>query len=90
MIFKEAITNIAKHSKANKVELNVDQNGELLKITLKDNGQGFNEDLLDRKNGLNNMKSRAKKIECDLEILSDSSSTVISLIGNLPKKGGLE
>lgn len=62
LIFKEAMTNVAKHSDASEVYLIILQNKNLLSISLKDNGKGFEIDKLTKKNGLKNIQQRANKI----------------------------
>lgn len=86
MIFKEAMTNVVKHSKAKHVTLLIHQNDEKLLISLKDNGRGFNMDRLKHKNGLLNMKSRAKKIGAILNIHGDKNGTLVEFSTNLKNK----
>ena len=85
MIFKEAITNVAKHAEATKVQLVVKQVDNALTVRLKDDGKGFDIRGLKHKNGLNNMLARAHKIGCDLSILSEKWGTEIILKGLLPE-----
>jgi len=70
MIFKEAMNNALKHSKAEAVVLKVEDCGKQLKISLIDNGQGF---IISHKSfgyGLGSMLNRSKKIGGKLEIKS--------------------
>lgn len=76
LIFKEGMTNSLKHSKADTVTLNVDLNNNILKIKLQDNGSGFNYNQLKRVNGLNNMKSRMKSLDAQLEITSTNGVSI--------------
>lgn len=86
-IFKEAITNAVKHSEAKFVKMIFDCSKNQLKIQLMDYGRGFNlAGALG--NGLLNMKSRAKKINCSLDIESlKDKGTTITFYGKLPQKG---
>jgi signal transduction histidine kinase len=69
LTLKEAINNIAKHSKATKVVLEVIANNGLLTLILKDNGIGFNPNLEYQGNGIKNFDSReGLKIELKTEI----------------------
>ncbi|SKB50507.1 ligand-binding sensor domain-containing protein [Daejeonella lutea] len=69
MIFKEALNNVLKHSKASSVELAVSQpDNNRIEITLFDNGIGIQEDIKKYSNGLKNMKTRAQRINGDLQI----------------------
>lgn len=79
MIFKEAINNTLKYSKADLVKFraNVDQNG--LEINLEDNGVGFDLENVNYGQGINNMKVRALRIKGNLEICSNKNGTSILL-----------
>ncbi len=71
MIFKEAMTNVVKHSEATKVTLSFGMVGENWNIELKDNGIGFEETgEVNGHFGLGNMKDRADKIQAKLTIAS--------------------
>ncbi len=71
-ILQEFFTNTIKHSKATKLEVNVDYTNDRLKITAKDNGIGFDTSQLDSKKGigLTNIKSRAHLINASAKITS--------------------
>lgn len=79
MIFKEAINNTLKYSKADlvKFKANVDQN--VLEINLEDNGVGFDLENVNYGQGINNMKVRALRIKGNLEICSNKNGTSILL-----------
>ncbi|WP_272151886.1 two-component regulator propeller domain-containing protein [Tenacibaculum aiptasiae] len=68
LVFKEAMTNVLKHSKATEVLFSVYLNKGVLKITLEDNGVGCDLETLGRKNGLRNMKERMKSIKAVLNM----------------------
>lgn len=77
LIYKEAITNIIKHSNATHVIVSITKNKYNLKLTIKDNG------IISKKskitlngNGIKNMKLRAEKIKGDLQIFYDKGYTV--------------
>lgn len=79
MIFKEALSNTIKHSKANKVKLSIEPNGVAIAVKLKDNGSGF--EMKNDKNsfGLSNMQQRASKAGATLQIQSEKTGTEIIL-----------
>lgn len=79
LIFKEALNNLSKYSKANVAEIKIQKSGSLLKMLIKDNGIGFNESLVKQGNGLRNMKKRAERNGGNLDIKSGNSGTSISL-----------
>lgn len=82
-IFKEAMTNVLKHSKATIVLFSFNVVDNELTITLMDNGKGFKEKELNRLNGVLNMKGRAKKIGSVLTIKSENKKTIVTFKGNL-------
>lgn len=77
-ILQEGLHNIQKHARASKVSIYFNLCGKNLKLSIKDNGIGFN-----KKNftgiGLKNMRSRAKSIGANLSIQSSKEGTIISL-----------
>ncbi|NLR91249.1 sensor histidine kinase [Flammeovirga agarivorans] len=63
LIFKEAMTNIAKYAQAKHVYLSIiESDDDMIRIEVKDDGLGFDIPDKSKGNGLKNMKSRAKKI----------------------------
>ncbi|GJQ62938.1 MAG: hypothetical protein SCALA702_19910 [Melioribacteraceae bacterium] len=62
LIFKEGIHNCIKHSQCSKIELVAKISGDILVLSLKDNGQGLNDVRETTGNGIKNMKSRAELI----------------------------
>ncbi len=76
LVFKEAMTNVLKHSKADLVTFEVDCNRGVLKIRLKDNGIGFEKASLKRINGLKNMQERIQSIDSKLTILSKNGVSI--------------
>ncbi len=67
-IFKEAVNNIAKYSKATVVRIELDRNSNLLTLSLQDNGKGFDVGNSRKGNGLVNMHQRAAMIRATLVI----------------------
>jgi two-component system, NarL family, sensor histidine kinase UhpB len=70
LIYKETINNVAKYSQAGKVEINIQQQDHTLIMSIKDNGQGFDEQKVKAGNGLRNVHERAKEINASLELKS--------------------
>jgi ligand-binding sensor domain-containing protein/two-component sensor histidine kinase len=79
LIFKEAITNIAKYSLADRVELKAYKDQQNIIISIQDNGTGFDPFLIKRGNGLLNMKSRAELLHARLNILTAITGTEVRL-----------
>jgi signal transduction histidine kinase len=70
LIFKEALNNAAKYSKATQVDLLVSKRGNEFTFTIRDNGAGFEMEEIKAGNGLTNMKERAKMLQARLSISS--------------------
>ncbi len=62
LIFKETINNAAKYSNASKIEIKLSQIDHTLVMSIKDNGQGFDEHTIKSGNGLRNLRERAREI----------------------------
>ena len=73
-IFKEAITNIAKHSKAKNVHFNFEIINQTFTISLQDDGSGFDFENVKQGKGLVNMKHRASRTGGTLSMFSDKTS----------------
>lgn len=79
-IFKEAINNIAKYAYATIVTTTLSKNDNLMQLTIKDNGRGFNVASKKNGNGLHNMEHRAGLINARLSINSiEKEGTTIDL-----------
>lgn len=69
-IIQEALTNIKKHAKASKVNINFTSQPNQLSIILIDNGIGFNPNKIKLGLGLKNIKERAETLEAIIKIQS--------------------
>lgn len=61
LIFKEALNNVAKHSKANFLKIEIKQTKEKFVLSMEDDGVGFSDGTNRLGNGLKNMKARASR-----------------------------
>jgi signal transduction histidine kinase len=86
LIFKEVLTNAAKHAQCKNIVLSLAIENNTFVITVKDDGKGISTSTKNGK-GLNSIRERAKSIYCDLKIESNSAGTKISLRGELPQMG---
>ncbi len=80
-IVQEALQNITKYAKATLVTINFTISDKILKLVVHDNGLGF--DTLKKKKGigLNNMQSRAQKMNGEFSVSSNSEKgTILTLI----------
>lgn len=71
LIFKEAINNLVKYSQATSAYVKVETGQNRLRLEIKDNGKGFNENTLLSGNGMKNMKQRAEKWKSVLTVDSE-------------------
>lgn len=70
LIFKEAVNNMARHSKATRALIHFHLSGRFLIMTVHDNGSGFDTHSPGWQNGLKNMQERARQHQWQLEISS--------------------
>ena len=75
LIFKEAITNIAKHARAENVEISL-MIGQHLALAICDDGRGFAVAEENRGSGLKNMRQRAEEIGGDLQITANPGTCI--------------
>jgi signal transduction histidine kinase/ligand-binding sensor domain-containing protein len=71
LLFKEALNNAAKYSKATNVWVNLSVQNKQLILSVKDNGSGFDVQHSDEGNGLGNMRKRADSLNGNLQIVSE-------------------
>jgi ligand-binding sensor domain-containing protein/signal transduction histidine kinase len=80
LIFKEALNNIAKHSGAGNIKIQIDNENQKLSILIADDGIGFDLNSVVEGNGLRNLNNRAEQIGAELKIISSrGKGTTISL-----------
>lgn len=86
MIFKEALNNCLKYSKATNVQLEVNLRSRgILQMVLTDNGVGFDVRTVKKGHGINNMNIRAARINGKLYIDSrENKGTIINLTFKIP------
>ncbi|WP_336126889.1 ATP-binding protein [Mesoflavibacter sp. CH_XMU1422-2] len=78
-IIQEAINNAVKHAKATKIVVNFEIVNNDLKISIIDNGIGFDQSTIEAGNGLSSMKKRANEIDADFEMKSSDQGTEITI-----------
>jgi signal transduction histidine kinase len=82
---QEAINNAIKYSEAKDIDVEVKKVDSQIKITIKDNGKGFDKETVDFGNGFYNMKKRIEEVNGTCEIQSEpnkGTSIVIILTKN--------
>jgi signal transduction histidine kinase/ligand-binding sensor domain-containing protein len=81
LLFKEALNNAAKYSKATDVWVELSLRNKQLYLCVKDNGTGFDVASSDEGNGLGNMQKRADSLKGSLHITSlKQEGTAITLL----------
>ena len=85
-ILQEAMNNVAKHSEADRVQINLSKTGSELKLSVQDNGRGIDFEKIGNNSdhmsgyGLSNMRDRAEICGGKLEITSKTGEgTIIEL-----------
>ncbi len=81
-IIQEAMNNALKYAEPNAIVIDLNAETDGLKITITDDGKGFNVNEVALGNGLNNMKKRASEIGGDLTInsqLDEGTSIALQL-----------
>lgn len=75
-ICREALTNIVKHAGASKVEMAFSVDGETIRLSVCDDGNGFDPRQRSQGHGLLSMRKRAQLVAGTLQIDSDEGTTV--------------
>ena len=77
---QEAVNNAIKHSSAQIISIEIHCDADYIKISITDDGIGFNEDLISKGNGLLNMEKRMEEIGGSIVFgASNNSGTSIEL-----------
>ncbi len=80
MIFKEAVNNAVKYSGKDKIEASLSYENGVLRLTVRDFGEGVEIAKLKRLGGLRNMEMRAKRIGGKIEFINDGGFKIILTI----------
>ncbi len=81
-IIQEAVTNVRRHAKASQVVVNLAKDNNWLKVSIEDDGIGFNaEDITDDRLGLRIIRERAASIQGNVKVESSPGiGTEITLL----------
>jgi signal transduction histidine kinase len=77
---QEAINNAIKYAEASLVFINAKEVGNQTKITIQDNGIGFDEKTIEKGNGLKNMQKRIEEIGGEFHLSSSNEGTRIEIL----------
>jgi signal transduction histidine kinase len=72
-VAQEALANVARHSKAQNVTVELAEQGDKIALIIEDNGVGFDMGRVEKGVGLDSMRERLEAIEGQLEISSQKS-----------------
>ncbi|MDQ6480023.1 ATP-binding protein [Dyadobacter sp. LHD-138] len=81
-IIQEGITNILKHSKAQRIDIILYKDQKLVVMHIRDNGKGFDSQSQEEGMGLRSIKERVVKLNGQMNISSDARGT--ELVVELP------
>ncbi|HUP14186.1 MAG TPA: ATP-binding protein, partial [Niastella sp.] len=70
-IFKEALNNAARHAQAKYIEVTLQYKSPTITLCVRDDGKGFNVELVELSRGLSEMRRRAGTIEARLTLKSE-------------------
>ncbi|HTY00428.1 MAG TPA: two-component regulator propeller domain-containing protein [Bacteroidota bacterium] len=85
LLYKEILGNIVRHAEAKHVEICVGVHGGRLRLTVADDGKGFDPSCPPPGNGLTTMRRRANQLAGNLDIRSEMhKGTTISLDAKIP------
>ena len=76
LIFKESVNNIVRHSRCSQAAVQFLMQGAYIRLTVSDNGKGFDPARPDEGNGLANMRLRAARLGGALDIAAGNGAGV--------------
>ncbi len=86
LVFKEALQNVARHANAHEVKIELFISRRQVRLTIKDDGAGFDSAMNTGGTGLRSMRRRAHQLGSSLEVLAaPGSGTLIILDLDLTK-----
>lgn len=77
------MNNICKHASAKNVKIKIEKLIDGFTLNIKDDGNGFNNDIIQKGNGLQNMQKRANKINAHFKIDTDDGVNIFLKIKSL-------
>ncbi|OQP67285.1 hypothetical protein A3860_02720 [Niastella vici] len=82
-IYKEAVNNAARHAQAKYIEVDLQSKNSTLTMCIRDDGKGFNVELVELSRGLSEMRRRAGTINAKLALKSEiNTGTTVKVIIN--------
>lgn len=85
LVCKEAINNAVKYSSARNITISAVQQNGVCKLSIKDDGCGFDSSAVKKGNGLLNMQQRVQEINAELFVdTKPSSGTIVTISCKIP------
>ena len=87
-IVQEALSNIARHANATQVDLKIIPVGDMIHITIHDNGVGFSEEKANNSGdgklhwGIKNIRKRVEQLNGTVDFINDGGTTIAIRIAN--------
>ncbi|TWD48914.1 signal transduction histidine kinase [Agrobacterium vitis] len=89
-IAQEAINNVVRHSRADKLTVRLWNEGGQIVLEVCDNGVGLEKKSVMRGNGLDNMRTRAELIGARFVCRNGENGFCVSLLWPVPEQGGID
>jgi signal transduction histidine kinase len=70
LVFKEAVHNVARHARATQVRVRLELRPGALRLSIQDNGRGFDPAAAGDGHGLGSLRERARKLSGELHLAS--------------------
>jgi signal transduction histidine kinase len=88
-VCQEALNNIAKHAKASRAEINLKQEGSVVELCIRDDGQGFDpQQTISGHYGMGMMRERAEAVGAQLSVTSQlNHGTELTIRWTKPSPG---
>jgi len=81
LLYKEALTNVVKHSYAKKCQIRIDEDSANFYLSVEDDGIGFDDKKIKPSTGFRSMENRAKNIKAELGVSSKpNEGTLVKLV----------
>jgi NarL family two-component system sensor histidine kinase LiaS len=92
MVLQEALSNVARHSRASIIDIQLSREGEHIQLEIEDNGLGFDvESGIGHGLGLLSMRERMEAFGGKLEVVSDlGQGTKITARFEIPRSGSVQ
>jgi signal transduction histidine kinase len=85
-IVQEALTNVLKHAKARRVDVEIRRNAAGLTLEIRDDGQGMADAVSGEGTGMRSMQARARRLAASLSVVSQDGGTCVRVELALPQK----